>query len=149
MGVQTSAGTQLYVSAALPAALDVAGYEALTYTVVGEITDLPEFGIEYNTVTHLPLGTRALETFKGSFSEAPTTLELGLDNSDAGQVILNTALGSDDNYSFKVVLQNGDTYYRLARVTSFKITVGGPDNIVSASVMLSPKAGSSVQDLAA
>ena len=69
MTVRTSAGTTLKVSASAPATFDKAGYSALTFTAVGEITDLGEFGREYALVTHNPVGTRGTQKFKGSFNE--------------------------------------------------------------------------------
>ena len=46
MTVRTSAGTTLKVSASTPATFDATGYNALTMTVVGEVSDLGEFGRE-------------------------------------------------------------------------------------------------------
>ena len=43
-GVRTSAGTTLKVSATKPSSFDATGYNALTSEIVGEITDLGEFG---------------------------------------------------------------------------------------------------------
>ena len=54
----TSAGTKLYVSASLPATYNSAGFGALTWTEVGEITDFGEWGKEYTVVNHNPVGTR-------------------------------------------------------------------------------------------
>ena len=47
MTVRTSAGTTLKVSASTPATFDATGYNALTMTVVGEVSDLGEFGREF------------------------------------------------------------------------------------------------------
>ena len=43
--VQTSAGTTIAISAVLPATDDAAGYAALTWAAIGEVTDLGEFGL--------------------------------------------------------------------------------------------------------
>jgi hypothetical protein len=63
-------------------------------------------------------------------------MEVGLDTDDAGQDLLFTASGSDSNYSFKVTAQNGDVYYFIAKVMSFKRNFGGVDQITSATIML-------------
>jgi len=136
MTTQTAAGTKLSISAAAPTTFDGAGYAALTWTEIGEITDLGEFGREYNLVTHNPVGSRGTQKKKGSFNEGAMALQLGLDKSDAGQVLLDAAVLSDDDYSFKVQLQNGDIYYLQAQAMSFKKGVGSVDNIVSATVNL-------------
>ena len=136
MTVRTSAGTTLKVSASAPATFDVAGYSALTYTTVGEITDLGEFGREYTLVTHNPVGTRGTQKFKGSFNEGTMTLSLGLDTDDAGQILMKAALLADTPYSFVVTTQNGDKYYFRAMVMSFKVGVGSVDSITTATCTL-------------
>lgn len=136
MGVKTSAGTTFKISAGTPATYDGTGYAALTYTTVGEVTDLGEFGREYALVTHQPVGSRGTQKFKGSFNEGTITLQLGLDTDDAGQVLCKTASMSDADYSILVTTQNGDKYYGQAKVMSFKVGVGGVDSITTATVTL-------------
>lgn len=136
MAVRTSAGTTLKVSAAAPATFNSTGYAALTFTAVGEITDLGEFGREFALVTHNPVGTRGTQKFKGSFNEGTMNLSLGLDTDDAGQVLMKAASLADTAYSFEVVTQNGDKYYFQAMVMSFKVGVGSVDSITTSSVTL-------------
>ena len=153
MTVHTSAGTTLKISANAPATFNVAGYSALTYTAVGEITDLGEFGREFTLVTHNPVGSRGTQKFKGSFNEGTMNLSLGLDTDDAGQVLMKAALLADTAYSFEVTTQNGDTYYFQAMVMSFKVGVGSVDSITTATctLELTTSAGGVgiVEDLAA
>lgn len=136
--VATSAGSTFSVVAAgaAPATFDSAGYAALSWVNVGEITDLGEFGREYALVTHNPVGNRGTQKFKGSFNEGTINLQLGLQTDDAGQIILKTASNSDLSYSFRVVTQNGDAYYFRAQTMSFKVGVGSVDQITTATVML-------------
>lgn len=138
MGVQTSAGTTLKIVANAPATYDSAGYATLfaTGVNVGEITDLGEFGREYNLVSHNPVGSRGTQKFKGSFNEGTMTLQLGLDTDDAGQILMKTASTSDSDYSFCVTAQNGDKYFFRAKVMSWKVGVGGVDQITSATATL-------------
>lgn len=136
MTVRTSAGTTLRVTASAPATFNAAGYSALTFTAVGEITDLGEFGREYALVTHNPVGTRGTQKFKGSFNEGTMNLTLGLDTDDAGQVLMKAASLADAPYSFEVTTQNGDKYYFQAMVMSFKVGVGSVDSITTATCTL-------------
>lgn len=153
MTVHTSAGTTLKISASAPATFNAAGYSALTFTAVGEITDLGEFGREFTLVTHNPVGSRGTQKFKGSFNEGTMNLSLGLDTDDAGQVLMKAASLSDGPYSFEVTTQNGDTYYFQAMVMSFKVGVGSVDSITTATctLELTTSAGGVgiVEDLAA
>src|ERR1044072_8449295 len=136
MSVRTTAGTTFKVSAAHPATFTAAGYAALAWTLVGEVTDLCDFGREYNLVTHNPIDNRGTVKKKGSFNEGSITLQLGLDTDDAGQIILKAASLSDTDYSILVTTQNGDKYYAQAHAMRFKVGVGNVDSITTATVTL-------------
>src|SRR5258706_15975839 len=103
--VETVAGTLISISAAQPATFNVAGYAALSWTGIAEITDGGDHGREYAVVTHMPIASRGVQKFKGSFNEGSKSLQLALDNDDAGQVLAKAALLSDNDYSFKVAYQ--------------------------------------------
>lgn len=136
MNARTSAGTTIAVTATAPTTFNSTGYDALTPTLIGEVTDLGEFGREYNLVTHNPLASRGTVKKKGSFNEGSITMQLALDTADAGQILLKTATTSDADYYFKITTQNGDIYYFAAQVMSFKVGVGGVDQITAATVTL-------------
>lgn len=136
MTVATSAGTVLKISAGTPGTFNVAGYEALTWITVGEVTDLGEFGREYALVTHNPVGSRGTRKYKGSYNEGAMTLQLGLDTDDAGQILAKAASLSDSDYSVSVTTQNGDVYYMQAKVMSWKVGVGSVDSITTATCVL-------------
>lgn len=136
MAVQTSAGSTLALSATLPATQDAAGYNALTWTVIGEITDLGELGKEYNLVTYTPLGSRRVQKLKGSYNQGTMQLQLGRDTADAGQTALRTARDSDNPYAFRLTLQNGYKLYFQAMTMGYKTSVGSVDQITAASAAL-------------
>lgn len=136
MAVRTSAGSTIKLSASAPATFDASGYNALTYTTVGEATDLGEFGREFSLVTHIPVALRGTQKYKGSFNEGSLTIQLGLDTDDAGQILAKAAALSDNAYSFLITTQNADKYYFQARVMSFKVSVGGVDAMTSATMMV-------------
>jgi hypothetical protein len=152
MTVRSSAGTTIGISSSAPATFNVAGYTALTFTTIGEVTDLGEFGREFNLITHNPLGSRGTVKLKGSFNEGAITMQLGLDTDDAGQVLAKTASLADADYSFKVTTQNSDDYYFQAKVMSFKVSVGSVDSVTGATITLELTTNSAgvgiVEDLA-
>lgn len=129
----TSAGTTISIGAA-PASYNQAGFEAVTYTEIGEITDIGEFGKEYNLVTHNPVGNRQTFKRKGSYNTGQLTLSMARVPSDAGQSDLIDARDSDDSYSFKVVLQDGTALYFTGQVMKYTTNVSGVDSITAASV---------------
>jgi hypothetical protein len=134
--VFTSAGTTISIGAALPATFTKAGYEAVTWTAIGEIVDAGEFGRIYNSVSHNPLGDRRTIKRKGSYNDGTITLQLGRDTSDAGQIALIAALASDDSYSIRVVLQDTAHLYTTAQVMSYTTNIGSVDQITGATVTL-------------
>lgn len=136
MSAETVAGTTIGISAAAPATFNAAGYGALTFSNIGEITDGGEHGREYALVTHQPIASRGTQKYKGSFNEGSKTLQLARDESDAGQVIAQAALLSDGDYSFKVTYQGGVIDYFRAKVMSFKTSANGVDSIRSATITL-------------
>lgn len=136
MAIQSVAGASIAISAGLPATFNAAGYDALTFSVIGEVTDLGEFGRVYELIRHNPINTRATRKLKGSYDEGQISMVVGLDNDDAGQILAKTASLSDADYSFQVVDQEGNQYYFLAKVMSFRRRFGTVNNIVSATIQL-------------
>lgn len=129
----TAAGSKLFVSAVLPATYDKTGFEALTWTEVGEVTEIPAFGKVYTIVNHLPLGQRQTIKRKGSYDNGEVDVPYAYDaTDDAGQVIMTAAVDSDNSYAFKVDLKDPalKSIYFTAQVTSQPLTVGSTDSIV-------------------
>ena len=139
MTVQTNAGTSLEVSIAAPATHDAAGFAALTFTNVGEIVSTGEKGGAAALVTHSPLDQRTVKKFKGSVNFGSYAVSLGLDLSDAGQVILDgLAVGANIDVvaSFKETKQNGDIEYYRAIVMTYTRVGGTIDAIIGSNATL-------------
>lgn len=136
MAFDTAAGASLAISATLAATYDAAGYGALTFTTVGEITAIGEFGKEFAVVTHNPLATRGTKKSKGSFNNGTLSPTMALDNTDAGQTLMKAALESDAPYAFRVTLDTGEIYYLEGIVPMFKPNVGTVDDVVTATATI-------------
>lgn len=132
----TSAGTTIGIVSGDPSSYDATGFEALTFSTIGEVTDLGEFGREYSLVTHNPLGDRQTVKRKGSYNDGSISMTVARTPDDAGQTILQTALDSDENFSFNVTLQDGTELYFQAQVLSYTTNVGTVDQITTASVTI-------------
>jgi len=132
----TSAGTTIGISASLPATYNTAGFGALTFTEIGEVTDIPEFGRVYNLVTHNPLGDRRTVKRKGSFNDGSVALSFAYADADAGQILLATASDDDDSYAFAVTIQDGTIFYFSAQVMGNPINIGNVDQITGGSATL-------------
>ena len=132
----TSAGTKLFISASAPATYNKTGFEALTFTEIGEVSEMGEFGRQYNLVTFNTLGDRRTVKRKGSYNDGTIACQMARVPDDAGQTILTTAVNSDNSYSIKIKLQDGTVFYTSAQVMSYTTNIGNVDQITSATVDL-------------
>ena len=119
MALTEGIGGFLSVSAATPATFDASGYAALTWTEVGEASEVPEFGAAYSAVTFTPLKTGIVNKFHGELNYGSITIPLGYDSSDAGQAILLAALASKDEIGFRETRSDGTIRYIMGKVMSF------------------------------
>lgn len=132
MSTETVAGSVLSVSATLPATFDNAGYAALTWTAVGEMTDIGAVrGRAYNTSTHAPIGVPLQVSKKASYTLPNGEFTVGWDDADAGQVLIETAANSASGvYAFKLAKAGGGVRYFTAQVMQFVENFGTVDNVV-------------------
>ena len=119
MALTEGIGGFLSVSAATPATFDADGYAALTWTEVGEASEIPEFGAAYSAVTFTSLKTGIEDKFHGALNYGSITIPLGYDSADAGQIILLAALASKDEISFRETRSDGTVRYIMGKVMSF------------------------------
>lgn len=141
----THAGTELAICADLPASLTKTAYAALDWEPIGEVTDAGQIGRTYNLVNHSPLASRGVQQKKGSYTDGTPAVQAAYAPGDAGQIIAEEALDSDEYYAFRETLQNGTIIYYQALVTSFPVSGGGVDSIVMAPITLAAKSGSIVK----
>ena len=135
--VFTSTGTQYAVSAAVPATYDSAGFLALTWTEVAEVTDMGEYGATYEVVSHNPLATKRTIKRKGTVNDGAMALQLGRDPSDAGQLLLIAGVdgaAADVVHSHRVTLQDGTIQYVTGQIFSYTTNIGASNQIVGAAV---------------
>ncbi len=139
MAIQTSAGTTLGMSTTLPTTFDndgTTGYPSLTFTTIGEITEIPAFGSVFNLITHNPLGERRVTKRKGSINDGTLTLTFAADAADTGQAAIKTAHTSDSEIAIKITYPDGEDDYFTALVMSYQINAGGSDSIKQDTVTL-------------
>lgn len=138
MGVITNAGTQLAISAGPPVANDSASFALLSYVVIGEVVSIGEAGAVYAEVSHSPLESRRVQTFKGSVNDGTRAIGLGKDISDAGQVILlegADGLAVDTVHSLRMTDHDGGIEYAQGLVMSYSRNPGTIDQIIGANAI--------------
>lgn len=133
---QSVVGTRFYVCATLPATYNQAGYEALSWTEIGEVTDGGSFGKTWQVTNHNPIATGETFKFKTTSDNGDVTLQMARIPSDAGQTILRAANNSTASYAIKCTIQDGTDMYFAAKVTSYTTEVGSGASILAASVGL-------------
>lgn len=128
-----------------------------TYTKISGITNMGEFGRQYNQGTFTPVSGRGTEKYKGSFNEGDPTFDLARDLSDDGQTQLQDALDKDEYMPFKIELDDAPsgsgtsptTYEFRAKVMSLTTNIGGADDYVSGQVTLGIEPNSMTKTAAA
>jgi len=124
MSSTASAGTTFKLSAGVPATFDSTGYNALSYTTVGEVLSYGEIGVQWSIDSTRPVAIKGEKKIKTSRAPGQITISLALDTDDAGQILMKTARDSTALYAFLITTPEGDKYYCQGLVTAFKATVG-------------------------
>lgn len=125
MSVKASAGTTLKISAGVPATFDSTGYNALTFTSVGEVTSIGGFGATWSVQGHNPINLRGTQKVKTNRDPGSFTVEMALDTDDAGQILMKAARDSGSAlYAFLITTPEGDKYYCQGYVTIFTVNPG-------------------------
>ena len=134
-----STGIAFSVVKGIPLTHDNPGFEALVFDEIGEITDIPEYGGSAVVINHEPIKKGITEKHKGFLNFGSTSLSLGRDKSDAGQVALKFgALGLDKNeeYSFKISFPVGGPEYFTGKIFSYTTAPGAANNIVKSTALI-------------
>lgn len=136
----TGGGAKLSISAALPTTWDKAGFEALTFTELGNVVNLGDWGKTWNETTFEPVSYPEAQVLKTNYNMGNPTVTYAYPNEttyDAGQAIMDAAVdASNVYYAFKLELQNGVIIYSKALVASTSIAVGGVGDITMVSANL-------------
>jgi len=107
--VAKTTGVTLGISSTLPATYDATGYGVLTYSAIGEVTDIGELSKAFNVITHQAIALGYPTKLKGNYDIGNITVTVGRIVADAGQIAVQSALNSDASVAFKVTLPSGNT----------------------------------------
>jgi hypothetical protein len=147
MAVNTASGCKVYIGTT---ATNPSGD---TYTQIGFISNAGAFGRTYSLIKFDSLPDRNTLKFKGQRDDGNMTIEAGRDAADAGQAAVITALDSDQDYNFQVVLNDssgisgshGTQFLFKAKVMSYPTTIGTPTNVVMTKFDVQIKSGSIIE----
>ncbi|OHV17543.1 hypothetical protein BK022_04980 [Methylorubrum extorquens] len=142
--ITTATGARIFIGPVAPPTTDTeAEFEALTWTEIGLVESLGEFGDESNAVNFASLGDGRQRKAKGVRDAGNLALTVARDPTDPGQDALIAAEATNNKYAFKVTYPDrltptGDDsadYFR-ALVMSKRSNVGSADNVIRRSFTL-------------
>lgn len=128
----TVAGSKLYVAVAAPATFDAAGFAALSWVEVGQITSVGSVkGREYALSQLSTVGDSQEREKKGSFKLPNAEFECAWAEEDPGQIIIEAASKDYTVPSFKLVKQDATKLrYFTAQVAKFVENNGSSNDAV-------------------
>jgi hypothetical protein len=140
MAIKTGTGCTLAIGTTLAVPNGTqAQYEADTYTNVGEIEEIGEFGDERSVVEFAALGDGRMQKARGVANAGDATVTYAHKTADAGQDAVKTAFEatsqSADEFNFRVLLNdqistNPTKFYWRARITGRRVLAITNDGVV-------------------
>lgn len=108
MATRNHIGKTIYISAALPATNDAAGFEAVAWTKANGVQQLPQLGITHNMIDIPDLQTGFTKTGKGSGTGAESEVTFRRVAGDPGQALARAQADSPTGLtSIKIVTGSG------------------------------------------
>lgn len=132
INAMTVATTKVYVAVGqTPATFDKAGYDALTWTLIPDVTSLGTFGGTNSVTTHLPIDDGQTYKFAGSTDSGQLSMNAARTTAAAFDD-LRTAFASRLPTPFKVVypVQLAETDAMMGIVTSVQTTGSDSNSIL-------------------
>lgn len=138
--ISTASGTRVWIGTSVitTAADSLAEFLAMsTWTEVGLIESIGEFGDESADVTFASIGDGRTRHAKGARDAGTMALVVAHDPTDAGQAAVELAEQTEFNYAFRVLVadspgvtySNTDIYFR-GLVRSRRKNIGTNDNVI-------------------
>lgn len=127
----TSAGSKVFMAAGAPTTEDAAGYNALTWVEIKEITDVGLVGPEGSVIMHNPVAENVTYKLIGSVNNGVLSLKGARAPTDPGQALLILAQknAATLKYSVQVRLVDQTKIFAGVLVTSYKTSIGGQSQI--------------------
>jgi hypothetical protein len=118
----TYIGGTLSVSASTPATEDEAGYDALSWTEIGNVLSIGELGATTGVISVNPIKTGVTKHYNGmkDLGEIPIAVEF--DASDAGMTILEAGNNGSTVHSFKVADADGRELFWQGLIANLRDT---------------------------
>jgi hypothetical protein len=144
MSVQSNAGTKWFIGPPNSTAATQNDFEALVYSEVGEVEEVPQFGDVATVIRASVLNDARVKKAVGTKDGQEMTIPYLFDPADTGQADLRDAGVSDTEYAFKVELDdagsgspsNPTTFYWRGKLYGEPVVIGTADNFVRMQAMV-------------
>jgi hypothetical protein len=137
MAIASTTGAQIFIGPINTTAADETDYGALSYTEIGEVESIGEFGDQASTITFTSLGDARVRKRKGVRDAGDLSVVCANDPLDAGQIAAIAAQTTENTYAFKVTLADAadgndtdSTFYFRALVASSRLNVGAANEMI-------------------
>lgn len=122
-----------------PATYDAAGFGALTFGAIGDITSIGALGGTGQVTEFIDLATGLVKKFIGSINYGSCAVSFGKNFADTGQTFINTAFdgaSARETCSFKLTTPSGYALYFTAKVSADTFDGFEPNTVVMGSTTL-------------
>jgi len=140
--INTVSGARVYIGTTT-AATTVEDFQGDSYTEIGEIEDIGEYGDQNELVTFTAINVGRVQKLKGTADAGDFALVVGADATDQGQAALIAAQAEKFSYNFKIVYDDaitlggdGSEEYFRGLVMSKRRVSGTANNVLRRSFMI-------------
>lgn len=103
MAFTSGTGAKIFIGPVNSTANTASAYAALTYTEIGEVDSMSEFGPQSSVITFASLGDAIMRKAKGVRDNGDATIVVANDPRDPGQIALVAAEKTNFQYAVKVL----------------------------------------------
>ena len=135
----TNIGLILSASLGAPTAETEAGYTAKEYTVIENVTSLPDIGGEADVASYDPMETGIKVKEPAVVDYGSGTIEVAFEEDSAGHEFISDAFDGDGKglaYSFQLEHKTGRKLWFVSKVYSFKYIYGSTGAIIGAQIKI-------------
>ena len=129
-------GSEISVSSGTPANLNEAGFEALTFTELGNVQRFGEVGDTHSPIPYSILKEGRMKRVPGMKDAGVIPVSIIYASSDTGQGMIKTYNGTDTVLTFKLHDADGEDYYIQGTVSDRRFAERSNDNMKSVSFNL-------------
>jgi hypothetical protein len=114
-------GSTLACVASTPASEDQSGYEALSYTAIGNVVSIGEHGDTSEDVSFTLLQTGRVKHINGAKDGGEISVTIDYSRADAGLTLLEASNNSNTTHSFRITDSDGDDWYFQGVIANLRV----------------------------